>query len=146
MIEAVGHEYLPQFFKQLEKLLLPQGQMLIQSITIADQLYDQYRKGVDFIQQYIFPGGCLPSISEMARHIKINTTMNITAVNDYGLHYAQTLAHWTDKFELHSKQLEDLGYKQDFQRLWNFYFAYCEGGFREKNIGLVLLQATKRGV
>lgn len=145
MIEAVGHEYLPQFFKQLEKLLLPQGQMLIQSITIADQLYGQYRKGVDFIQKYIFPGGCLPSISEMTRHIKNHTTMNITAVNDYGLHYAQTLAHWTDKFQLHSKQLESLGYKQDFQRLWNFYFAYCEGGFREKNIGLVLLQATKRG-
>lgn len=146
MIEAVGHEYLPQFFKQLEKLLLPQGQMLIQSITIADQLYDQYRKGVDFIQKYIFPGGCLPSISEMARHIKNHTSLNITAVNDYGLHYAQTLVHWMDKFQFHSKQLEELGYKQDFQRLWHFYFAYCEGGFREKNIGLVLLQATKRGV
>ena len=146
MIEAVGHEYLGRFFRQLETLLLPGGQMLIQSITIADQYYDQYRRGVDFIQQYIFPGGCLPSISEMTRHIKDQTSMRITAINDYGLHYAQTLTHWMERFKQHSEQLIRLGYKTDFQRLWGFYFAYCEGGFRENNIGLVHLQATKRGV
>ncbi len=145
MIEAVGYRFLPGYFQRLEQLLKPQGRMLIQAITIADQQFDQYRKGVDFIQRYIFPGGCLPSISEMCKQLKDHTSMTVTRMQDYGLHYADTLLHWTRNFNQHARRLSELGYDEDFQRLWNFYFAYCEGGFREGSIGLVHFEAAKPG-
>ncbi len=145
MIEAVGHRYLPGYFDQLERLLKDDGRMLIQAITIADQQYDQYRKGVDFIQRYIFPGGCLPSISEMTRQLKQRTSMTLTRLTDYGPHYAQTIAEWSTRFDANARRLQQLGYDEDFQRLWQFYFAYCEGGFREGAISLVHFEATKPG-
>jgi len=117
--------------------------MLIQAITIADQRYDAYRKGVDFIQRYIFPGGCLPSLSEMLKHIKQRTQLNVTQLNSYAKDYADTLLHWEKAFSASSKKLTEMGYNQDFQRLWQFYFAYCEAGFREETINLVHLQADK---
>lgn len=145
MIEAVGYRYLPGYFRKLESLLKEDGQMLIQAITIADQQFDQYRKGVDFIQRYIFPGGCLPSISEMCRQLKQQTSMTLTRLNDYGLDYARTLACWNTRFANASSHLCKLGYDDDFQRLWAFYFAYCEGGFREGTISLVHFEAAKTG-
>lgn len=145
MIEAVGYRFLPGYFHRLEQLLKPQGRLLIQAITIADQQFNAYRKGVDFIQRYIFPGGCLPSITQMCQQLQNNTTMTVTRLQDYGLHYADTLTHWTRNFNHYSRQLSELGYADDFQRLWNFYFAYCEGGFREGSIGLVHFEAAKPG-
>lgn len=143
MIEAVGHEYLGGYFAKLNDLLKPGGKMLIQAITIADQRYDAYRKGVDFIQRYIFPGGCLPSLSEMLKHIKQRTQLNVVQVDSYAEDYADTLLHWEKAFTGASKQLAEMGYNQDFQRLWQFYFAYCEAGFREETINLLHLQASK---
>lgn len=143
MIEAVGHEYLGGYFAKLNELLKPGGKMLIQAITIADQRYDAYRKGVDFIQRYIFPGGCLPSLSEMMKHIKQRTQLNVTQLNSYARDYADTLLHWEKAFTGASAQLTAMGYNRDFQRLWQFYFAYCEAGFREETINLVHLQADK---
>jgi cyclopropane-fatty-acyl-phospholipid synthase len=143
MIEAVGHEYLGGYFAKLNELLKPGGKMLIQAITIADQRYDAYRKGVDFIQRYIFPGGCLPSLSEMLKHIKQRTQLNVTQLNSYARDYADTLLHWEKAFTGASAQLTAMGYNRDFQRLWQFYFAYCEAGFREETINLVHLQADK---
>lgn len=145
MIEAVGHQYLPTYFRTLDRLLKPDGRMLLQAITISDQRYDQYRKGVDFIQRYIFPGGCLPSVSEMCRHLKEQTDMSLIRLHDYGLHYAETLKIWAERFHLAEARLKALGYGQDFHRLWAFYFAYCEGGFREGSIGLVHFEAAKPG-
>ncbi|WP_445400082.1 class I SAM-dependent methyltransferase [Zobellella sp. An-6] len=145
MIEAVGHQYLPAYFRTLDRLLKPDGRMLLQAITISDQRYDQYRKGVDFIQRYIFPGGCLPSVSEMCRHLKEQTDMSLIRLHDYGLHYAETLKIWAERFHLAEARLKALGYGQDFHRLWAFYFAYCEGGFREGSIGLVHFEAAKPG-
>ncbi len=145
MIEAVGHEYLPTYFRALNRLLKPHGKLLIQAITMTDQRYDSYRKGVDFIQRYIFPGGCLPSVSEMCRHLKEQTDMTLTRLQDYGQHYARTLQIWAERFHLTEPALSELGYSQDFHRLWAFYFAYCEGGFREGTIGLVHFEAAKPG-
>lgn len=145
MIEAVGHRYLPGYFSQLERLLKEDGRMLIQAITIADQNYDRYRNSVDFIQRYIFPGGCLPSVSEMMRQLKNRTSMTLTRLNDYGPHYAKTITEWSTRFNDSAKRLRELGYDDDFQRLWQFYFAYCEGGFREGAIGLVHFEAAKPG-
>jgi cyclopropane-fatty-acyl-phospholipid synthase len=143
MIEAVGHEYLANFFEICNNHLKPHGKMLIQAITIADQRYDQYRSSVDFIQRYIFPGGCLPSISVMANNINNKTDMVITSLHDIGMDYARTLNHWREEFESSLVEIKKLGYNDDFIRLWRFYFCYCEGAFLERNISAVHLIAAK---
>ncbi|WP_434930333.1 class I SAM-dependent methyltransferase [Shewanella sp. HL-SH8] len=145
MIEAVGHEYLPGFFEKLQHMLKPEGRLLIQAITIADQRYNSYRKSVDFIQRYIFPGGCLPSISEMSRHIANKTDMVIWSLDDIGLDYARTLKHWHDNFDMAKSTITKLGYGDDFIRMWKFYLSYCEGGFLERATSTVHLTAVRPG-
>jgi len=143
MIEAVGHEYLPTFFDTCSRLLKDDGKMLLQSITIADSRYDKYRKGVDFIQKYIFPGGCLPSIAVMSSAIASKTDLVIQQVHDIGLHYARTLNDWNLAFERRWEELSILGYDEDFRRLWLFYFCYCEGAFLERVISAHHIIARK---
>ena len=145
MIEAVGHEYLPGFFEKLQHMLKPEGRLLIQAITIVDQRYNSYRKSVDFIQRYIFPGGCLPSISEMSRHIANKTDMVIWSLDDIGLDYARTLKHWHDNFDMAKSTITKLGYGDDFIRMWKFYLSYCEGGFLERATSTVHLTAVRPG-
>ncbi|KAA1153192.1 SAM-dependent methyltransferase [Pseudoalteromonas distincta] len=143
MIEAVGHEYLPSFFTQCGELLKDDGAMLIQAITIGDQRYKHYLKNSDFIQQYIFPGGCLPSLNEMSEQIKNNTDMVIHTVNDIGTHYARTLADWRSRFIKSWPDLDRSKFDERFYRLWLFYFAYCEGAFRARATSTVHLMARK---
>lgn len=143
MIEAVGHQYLPRYFSQVGRLLKADGIALIQAITIADQRYDQYVGSVDFIQRYIFPGGSLPSLAVMARHVAERTDMVIRQVEDIGLDYARTLADWRSRFEASLPQVRELGFSEAFIRLWRFYLCYCEGGFRERAISTVHLLLTK---
>lgn len=145
MIEAVGHEYLPSFFETCNQHLKPEGKMLIQAITISDQRYDQYRKGVDFIQRYIFPGGCLPSINVMADNVANKTDMVITGLHDIGQDYAKTLKHWFERFDAQLTDIKKMGYGDDFIRLWQFYLCYCEGAFLERTISTVHLVAAKPG-
>lgn len=144
MIEAVGHEYLAEYFSVLDRRLKPGGKMLVQAITIADQRYDSYRRSTDFINRYIFPGGCLPSASEMLRHMKNQTSLNLDSIESYGHDYANTLRCWDQRFKERSAELTGLGYSEDFQRLWQFYFAYCEAGFLEDTINLIHFQASKQ--
>ncbi|MEX1056649.1 MAG: cyclopropane-fatty-acyl-phospholipid synthase family protein [Natronospirillum sp.] len=143
MIEAVGHEYLGTYFAKCSDLLKPDGAMLLQAITIADQRYDYYRRNVDFIQKYIFPGGALPSVARITRELSSTTDMTVKHLEDFGLHYAQTLRDWRESFNRRSETILELGYDESFQRLWNYYFAYCEGGFREHNIGVAQLVLAK---
>ena len=143
MIEAVGHEYLGAFFETCSGLLKPSGKMLIQAITIADSRYDKYRKGVDFIQKYIFPGGCLPSIAVMTAQLAQRTDLVVHEIQDIGLHYARTLHDWRLAFEDSWDELKSLGYSEEFKRLWLFYFSYCEGAFRERVISTHHLVARK---
>jgi len=145
MIEAVGHEYLEQFFTTCNNLLKPSGKMLIQAITIADQRYDKYRKGIDFIQKYIFPGGCLPSVTTMVQHVTCDTDMVVDTLDDIGVHYARTLNDWRERFEDQWTYLSSIGYSEEFKRLWLFYFAYCEGAFIERVISTHHLVARKPG-
>ncbi len=145
MIEAVGHEYLSSFFETCNQHLKPEGKMLIQAITISDQRYDQYRKGVDFIQRYIFPGGCLPSINVMADNVANKTDMVITGLHDIGQDYAKTLKHWFERFDAQLSDIKRMGYGDDFIRLWQFYLCYCEGAFLERTISTVQLVAAKPG-
>ncbi len=143
MIEAVGHEYLPGFFAKCKSLLKDSGAMLIQAITIADQRYSHYLKNSDFIQQYIFPGGCLPCLDEMNKQIKQQTDMVVHSVKDIGVHYARTLADWRERFVASWPEIDKVKFDQRFYRLWLFYLAYCEGAFRTRAISTVHLVARK---
>lgn len=143
MIEAVGYEFLPSFFKQCNARLKPGGKLLIQSITIADQRFQHYKNNVDFIQKYIFPGGFLPSVNVLSEHITHNTDLVIENLQDIGLDYAKTLADWRQAFLANWNELTQFGYDQEFKRLWLYYFAYCEGAFLERSISTVHLVARK---
>jgi cyclopropane-fatty-acyl-phospholipid synthase len=145
MIEAVGHRFLPTYFKQCAHLLKEHGLMLLQAITIRDQRYEQTKKTVDFIQRYIFPGGALPSVSSMLHTISRDTDLNLHHMEDFGLHYARTLRLWHDNLRRSRHNLEALGYDQTFYRLWEFYLCYCEGGFLERSIGTAHLLLAKPG-
>ncbi|MGE8059325.1 class I SAM-dependent methyltransferase [Pseudomonas sp. NPDC089547] len=139
MIEAVGHRYLPTYFRQCAALLKDDGLMLVQAITIRDQRYAQARRSVDFIQRYIFPGGALPSLSVLLDTASRQTGLNLVHLEDFGQDYARTLGHWRDNLHLARAELMALGYDDTFQRLWEFYLCYCQGGFEERTIGVAQL-------
>ncbi|MBV4477234.1 cyclopropane-fatty-acyl-phospholipid synthase family protein [Pseudomonas sp. B2M1-30] len=143
MIEAVGHRFLPTYFKQCAQLLKDNGLMLLQAITIRDQRYEQARRGVDFIQRYIFPGGALPCMQKMLEIVSRDTDMNLLHMEDFGLHYARTLRLWHENFRRAHGRLHELGYDDGFLRLWEFYLCYCEGGFLERTIGTAQLLLAK---
>ncbi|PMQ10189.1 Cyclopropane-fatty-acyl-phospholipid synthase [Pseudomonas sp. AD21] len=143
MIEAVGHRFLPTYFKQCAHLLKSNGLMLLQAITIREQRYEQARRGVDFIQRYIFPGGALPCVQKMLEIVSRDTDMNLLHMEDFGLHYARTLRLWHENFRRAHGRLSELGYDDYFLRLWEFYLCYCEGGFLERTIGTAQLLLAK---
>jgi cyclopropane-fatty-acyl-phospholipid synthase len=143
MIEAVGYEYLPSFFKQCNDRLKQNGKLLIQSITIADQRFDYYKKNVDFIQRYIFPGGFLPSVGVLSDHMSTYSNLVMESLDDIGLDYAKTLADWRTNFLASWTELTQFGYDDTFKRLWLYYFAYCEGAFLERSTSTVHLVMRK---
>lgn len=145
MIEAVGHRFLPEFFTKCGELLRPHGKMLLQAITITDQRYRQYARTVDFIQRYIFPGGCLPSNTRMLQLISEKTDMVVRHLDDFGFDYARTLQDWRKRFNDGYETLRGKGYDETFKRLWEFYLCYCEGGFLERSISVVHVVATRPG-
>lgn len=136
MVEAVGHQYLDRFFGQCSRLLRPDGLMLLQAITIPDHRFEQYRRSVDFIQKYIFPGGCLPSIAAIATALGRATDFRFLHLEDFGYHYAATLARWRQRFGQNIDQVKALGFDERFIRAWHYYLCYCEAGFLENQIGV----------
>ena len=143
MIEAVGHDFYQNYFRMCSGLLKPNGKMVIQAITMADQRYKEARESVDFIKRYIFPGGCLPSVAVMAQHIARDTDMQIVHLRDITNDYAETLAHWRQRFLANLEAVRDMGFSEEFVRMWDFYLCYCEGGFRERVISTVQLAFAK---
>ncbi|KII75863.1 SAM-dependent methyltransferase [Vibrio renipiscarius] len=137
MIEAVGKAFLPSYIRQCQSLLKPQGLMAIQAITIADQRYKSYSNSVDFIQKYIFPGGFLPSITALTQAATTNSDLVVRDLFDIGEDYGQTLHCWRQAFNQHLDTVKTLGFDERFIRMWNYYFCYCEGGFRAKTISTV---------
>jgi cyclopropane-fatty-acyl-phospholipid synthase len=135
MIEAVGHEFLPEYFKQCANLLEPDGQMLLQAITMPDDRYDDYLKNTDFIQQFIFPGSCVPSFNAILDASVVRTDLQVSHVENIGPHYADTLRCWLENVMKNEEQILALGYSRDFLRLWEYYLCYCEAGFRERYLG-----------
>ncbi len=143
MIEAVGHEYVPDYLSQCDQLLRPGGKMAIQAITMDDRYYHDYRKSVDFIQHYMFPGACLLSFDHFHSSLKAQTGMRLEHTEDITRHYAATLAQWRSRFSRHQAEITSLGFSDRFIRTWEYYFAYCEAGFREGRIGNVQLLLDK---
>ena len=143
MIEAVGYQYFDTYFAKCSRLLKPDGKMLLQAIVFPDQQYERYRRSVDFIRKYIFPGGCLPSVGEICRSIGRASGFRLSHLEDITPHYAETLAHWRQRFRTESDRIRNLGFNDEFIRTWEFYFCYCEGGFRERAIGDVQILLTK---
>ncbi len=134
MIEAVGIEFLDTYFETCSRLLKPGGMMGLQSILIRDQYFEQARKSVDFIQAHIFPGSAIPSLNRILQSTQKKTEFLVERIDDFGEHYARTLALWSKNLSQNRDRIAELGYPASLYRLWQFYFAYCEGGFLEKSI------------
>ena len=143
MIEAVGHRYFDTYFRTCSRLLRPEGLMLLQSITIAEQEYARARRAVDFIQKYIFPGGCLPSLGAICESLARVSDLRPFHLEDIGPHYATTLRHWRERFRANLDRVRAQGFDERFIRMWEFYFCYCEGGFAERAIGTAQLLLAK---
>lgn len=143
MIEAVGGQFLDTYFAKCSSLLKDNGRMALQSILIRDQYYEQALKSVDFIQAHIFPGSTIPSTSRILESVRDHTDFALSHFEEFGSHYAKTLQHWSKNLEAHSFEITQLGYPGHLLRLWRYYFAYCEGGFREKQIGVAHLILDK---
>jgi len=135
MIEAIGHQYLDTYFRKLNTLLKPNGKALIQAIVIDDNQYQRALKQVDYIKKYIFPGGFMPCYSVIINHASRNRLM-LEDLHDMGLSYAQTLRDWRKRFYDNIEHVNDQGYDSRFQRMWEFYFCYCEGAFDERAISV----------
>ena len=143
MIEAVGQNYLENYFKTIKTNLVSQGSAAIQAITIDDNLFDRYKTKEDFIQKYIFPGGFLPSKKKLYDLSK-NNGLAINQYNSYGLHYSNTLKIWRYEFFKKWEEISKQGFDNKFKRMWHFYLSYCEAGFKSKNIDLIQFSLQNR--
>ena len=136
MIEAVGQNYLVNYFKSIKKNLSENGWAAIQAITIDDSLFDRYKTKEDFIQKYIFPGGFLPSKRKLY-DLSSSNGLEIKKYESYGSHYSNTLKIWRDEFLKKWEEISKHGFDNKFKRMWHFYLSYCEAGFKSKNIDLI---------
>lgn len=148
MIEAVGHQYLPAYLAKCASLLKPDGAFLLQAITLQDQIYEDALERVDFIQRYVFPGSFIPSITAITSAATAATDLKVAQLQDIGPHYARTLHLWRDNFFANIAKVRELGYPEEFIRLWDYYLCYCEGGFAERQLGdihMLLVKPDWRG-
>ena len=145
MIEAVGHRNLNTYFSKCSQLLKPDGAMFLQAIAMGDRVYERYLDSVDFIQKYVFPGSCCPSLEAMLDAVRRSTDFRLFHLEDIGPHYAQTINCWRRAFHENIEHVRALGYSERFIRLWNYYLCYCEAGFAERYIGDLQMVLTKPG-
>lgn len=143
MVEAVGHRFLDDYFRQCGRLLRPDGSLVLQAIVMPERGYQTYLKSVDFIQRYVFPGGCLPSLGSMLAAAGRTTDLRFVHAEDFAPHYAETLRQWRSAFQQREDEVRSLGYPDEFIRLWNYYLCYCEAAFEERCIGVLQVQFDK---
>ncbi len=139
MFEAVGERWWPAWFRAVARNLAPGGRAMVQTITIRDDLFDRYRRGTDFIQQHVFPGGMLPSVAAFRRQAD-KAGLSVREVFSFGPDYARTLAEWSRNFDQAWPQIARLGFDERFRRLWRFYIAYCEAGFAAGSTDVVQIE------
>ena len=145
MIEAVGHQFYDTYFRTISHLLKPHGKAVIQAITMTEQRYEQARDSVDFIKRYIFPGGCLPSLTVIRDALSRMTDTHMSNARDITQDYADTLNAWHEGFLNKLDTVQGMGFDDRFIRMWRYYLSYCEGGFRERIIGTYQITMTKPG-
>ncbi len=145
MVEAIGAAQLDTYFGKIGELLAPDGLALIQAITIEDHRYRQALRSVDFIKRHVFPGSFIPSVAALVSAKARSSDLALVHLEDFGGSYARTLQAWRERFLAQRTQAQGLGYDARFARLWEFYLAYCEGGFRERSIGVAQLLMVKPG-
>jgi len=143
MIEAVGEEYWPTYFTAIDRLLAPGGRVAIQAITMSHERMLVTRRSFGWIQKYIFPGGLIPSLEAIDQTLAGHTSLRVTQRRELGPHYARTLRLWRDRFTENWPQIHDHGFDETFRRMWEFYLAYCEAGFRTGYLGVSQLQLTR---
>lgn len=143
MVEAVGREYWPEYFQTVARLLKPGGHACIQSIVIADELFERYISSTDFIQQYVFPGGCLPCPREFRAQAEA-AGFDVVDEFSFGLDYARTLRLWRDAFVAQEARVLELGFDRRFIRIWEFYLCYCEAAFSQANTSVMQFTLRKR--
>jgi cyclopropane-fatty-acyl-phospholipid synthase len=143
MLEAVGHRYLSTYFATIDRLLAPDGLAAVQVITIPEQRYDSYKRRPDFIQRYIFPGGHLPSLEAMSGTMGRASELYVDDVENIGMHYAETLRRWRERFLDRADEVRELGFDEPFVRMWEFYLAYCEAAFLARYINDLQLVLTR---
>jgi cyclopropane-fatty-acyl-phospholipid synthase len=139
MVEAVGAANLPEYFSAIGRLLEPEGLALIQAITIEDHRYEQALRAVDYIKRFVFPGAFIPSIAALLSAKTAGCDLALVHLEDFGSSYARTLQVWRERFAAQRDAVLAQGFDDAFIRLWTFYLAYCEGGFRERSIGVAQL-------
>ena len=142
MLEAVGQEYWPTYFNTVARLLKPGGKACIQTIVIDDALFERYVKSTDFIQQYIFPGGCLPCPREFRAQAE-RAGLKVVDELAFGLDYAETLRRWRQQFMADRAHVLQLGFDERFIRIWEFYLAYCEAAFEQHNTDVLQFTLVK---
>ncbi|KAL9237196.1 hypothetical protein vseg_011778 [Gypsophila vaccaria] len=135
MLEAVGHEFMEEFFRCCESLLAANGLLVLQFISIPDERYDEYRRSSDFIKEYIFPGGCLPCLSKVTSSMATGSRLCVEHLENIGIHYYRTLRCWRKNFLDHQSKIKSLGFNDKFIRTWEYYFDYCAAGFKTRTLG-----------
>jgi cyclopropane-fatty-acyl-phospholipid synthase len=145
MIEAVGERHWPDYFSAIDQRLAPGGRAGLQAITLPHDQMLASRGGHTWIHQYIFPGGQIPSIPAIRASLREHTSLRITADYPMGEHYARTLAEWRRRFTDAAAAVSALGFGEQFQRMWNLYLAYCEGGFRAGHLDVHQIVLERRG-
>ena len=144
MVEAVGHQYLDRYFRKCSGLLHSEGSLLLQAIVMPESRHREYLRSVDFIQRYIFPGGCLPSVTSLMESLGRTSDLRLVHLEEFAPHYAETLRHWRRAFHEQRSDVRELGYSEEFIRLWNYYLCYCEALFEERHISVMQLQFDKQ--
>ncbi|XP_049936795.1 uncharacterized protein LOC116265647 isoform X4 [Nymphaea colorata] len=145
MLEAVGHEYMEEFFACCDSVLAEDGIFVLQFISIPDQRYNEYRRSSDFIKEYIFPGGLLPSLNRVTSAMTTASRLCIEHVENIGIHYYQTLLQWRRNFMANKSKILILGFDEKFIRTWDYYFVYCAAGFRSRTLGNYQIVLSRPG-
>lgn len=145
MVEAVGADFLDEYFEALGALLKSGGVAAVQAITIQDQEFERASRHIDFIKRYIFPGSCIPSVTAMCQAMTSASDLKLVHLEDFTPHYATTLDRWSNALQERHEDARAMGLDEPFLRTWEYYFRYCEGGFAERSIGLVQMMLAKPG-
>jgi cyclopropane-fatty-acyl-phospholipid synthase len=145
MFEAVGLRHYDEYFAAIDRLLAPDGAMLLQTITVDDQWFPRYRAEPDWIEKYIFPGGELAAVGAILQSLARTTTLSMYHAENFGTHYARTLQAWRTRFHQHLDQVRALGFDDRFIRMWEFYLAICEAAFLERHTGVFQMLLVKNG-